>query len=289
MTTLDPFFAGGKSSPAPTSAHRQATVTPVIFCGPGSNLYPLCDPSSSTSTLTPASLSEALPKALLPVGNRPLIAYPLQYLVSAGIKHAIVLAPANQHRALEAALKGMRLQLPHVPEGKGSSSKQAAPSDESNIVVFDGLSPAASATKGADASSGNVAIKVELLPLGPYDRLGNAAAEEESDENEASEEAAKVEDEFRRISRPGTAELLRWIASIGKLEVRICALSSPISIRHCLSALTQYLITLPHLPIGRSAGPSRRLCGPFAAPHVLPALLLCLLCAFSAHRRYITV
>ena len=52
-------------------------------------------------------------KALLPVGNRPLISYPLRHLAEAGIKNAIVVrAP---HRA--AGLPFVRPRLPMVLGG----------------------------------------------------------------------------------------------------------------------------------------------------------------------------
>lgn len=198
--------SGGGSYQDATTPRRP--LTPIIFAGPGSNLYPLCDPYSSSS-------ADTLPKALLPVANRPLISFPLQQLVSSGIKHALVLAPNNQHRALESALRMVRLQVPASSSGQRSSSHNSAASasSSSNIVVLDGLSPSlnAASSKARDSA----AIIVELLPLGPYDGKTVAVpTDEESDEESG---------DFRRISRPGTAELLRWVASIGKLEVSMIA------------------------------------------------------------------
>lgn len=196
-------------------------LTPVIFAGPGSSLYPLCDPYSSSS-------ADSLPKALLPLANRPLISLPLQQLVSAGLKHALVLASANQHRAIETALKGVRLHRPQVSSTSGFKSHLTPAQSSSNIVVVDGLSPAVNPASSKVKAFESAAIFVELLPLGPYD--GKLAANLDDTENENSHHA-----EFRTTARPGTAELLRWLTSIGKLEVstnseKVVLLPSPSSL-----------------------------------------------------------
>lgn len=95
--------------------------------------------------------------------------------------------------------------------------------EESNIVVVDGLSTSAAA-KGNEAALAAAAIKVELLPLGPYDTLGGKAVDmEDHDEDTADPRTSRSRDapEFRPLARPGTAELLRWMSSIGKLEVSL--------------------------------------------------------------------
>ncbi|CAO1616589.1 unnamed protein product [Parajaminaea phylloscopi] len=212
MSTLGLLSPAGEANTTASSASYgdhsspRRPLTPIIFAGPGSNLYPLCDPYSSSS-------SDSLPKALLPVANRPLISLPLQQLVSAGIKHALVLAPANQHRIIEAALKTVRLQVPHGVSSSTSKGQSHSSQSSSSIAVFDGLSPSlASATARAKAAE-SAAILVDLLPLGPYDGKTVTHADNEDDEDEDN-----TASDFRRIARPGTAELLRWISSIGKLE-----------------------------------------------------------------------
>ncbi|PWN25830.1 hypothetical protein BDZ90DRAFT_233845 [Jaminaea rosea] len=199
---------GGSSSLGDNNlaSRGRRPLTPIIFAGPGSNLYPLCDPYSSSTT-------DALPKALLPLANRPLISFPLQHLVSAGFKHAIVLAPSHQHKAIEGALKGVRLHPPAVVGQKGAAAAAAAAassSTSSNIAVVDGLSAGSKHWE----SSTNAAIVVELLPLGPYDGKDS----NQSSKDTAAGDGQDENDGFRRIARPGTAELLRWVASIGKLE-----------------------------------------------------------------------
>lgn len=183
--------------------------TPIIFAGPGANLYPLCDPYSS-------SPSESLPKALLPVANRPLISYTLQHLVSAGLKHALLLAPANQHKSIEAALRSIRLHGPPQAPAKGTQASSSSAAS-SNIAVIDGLAATSSSSSMSSSGSSNVVISVELLPLGPFDGKTTTA----DDDDESSNGRAS---EFRKTSRPGTAELLRWIDYIGKLEVSLIAI-----------------------------------------------------------------
>ncbi|PWN24019.1 hypothetical protein BCV69DRAFT_279924 [Microstroma glucosiphilum] len=210
------IFSSSRQDAASSSASAPAPapLLPIIFCGPGSNLYPLCDPSSSSSSST----TESLPKAILPVANRPLIAYPLQHLASAGFKRVLVVAPSTQHRAIEVALKGLRLQVPHVSEGKATGGAKdnskggANMTDETNIAVVDGLSAAVTSKAAAAPSGPSAAMRVELIPLGPYDVKG--AGEIKGDAGQDGSDQL----EFRRVARPGTAELLRWLAHIGKLE-----------------------------------------------------------------------
>ncbi|CAO1629089.1 unnamed protein product [Sympodiomycopsis kandeliae] len=232
QTTSKP---SSSSSPLSSSANP-LPLTPIIFCGPGSNLYPLCDPSSSsTSTqVSTTSLPTSLPKSLLPIANRPLISFPLQQLVSAGIKYAIVLAPINQHKAIENALKSVRLQVPNTTATSGTTSTPYLPflasgkQQESNIAVYTGIDNPTKSSTGGSSSSAGIDIRVHLLPLGPYDTLGFIGdddqvveKEDESESDQDDDAQSSAEDErnaFRRISRPGTAELLRWLDSIGKLE-----------------------------------------------------------------------
>lgn len=54
------------------SAHHALGLTVIILCGEGSDLKPI------TTTLK-------LPKALLPVANKPMIQYPLEWVLEAGL------------------------------------------------------------------------------------------------------------------------------------------------------------------------------------------------------------
>jgi translation initiation factor eIF-2B subunit gamma len=164
------------------------SLLPIIFSGPGSNLYPLCDASSSAASAS---------KALLPVANRPLIAYALQSLLSAGLTSTLLLAPASQHAAITKVFSTIKLIPPTSPALQGEKRKAREVKDEKKsigIVVVENLS---------HSTNEATTMKVELLGLGPYDGKDSDKAVGGSD--------------FRRQNL-GTAELLRWVASIGKLE-----------------------------------------------------------------------
>ncbi|KAI9307092.1 nucleotide-diphospho-sugar transferase [Cunninghamella echinulata] len=64
----------------PKHHHRQSEFQAVILAGYG-----------SSNRLYPISEDDNLPKALLPVGNKPMIAYTLEWLEKAGVYDAIVL------------------------------------------------------------------------------------------------------------------------------------------------------------------------------------------------------
>jgi hypothetical protein len=62
---------------------------------------------------------------------------------------------------------------------------------------------------GAAARSDADGFSVELLPLGPHDKAPGVAA---------------MEGEMRETETPGTAELVRWYGSLGRIQVRLLAL-----------------------------------------------------------------
>ncbi|WFD35882.1 Translation initiation factor eIF-2B subunit gamma [Malassezia cuniculi] len=183
-----------------------ARYQPVIFSDAGSNLYPLCELPT-----------ERLPKAVLPVMNRPMIAYPLQWLVSAGFRSCLVIAPEAEHSVLASALRSLYL----VPVGQKSDSAAGADAtlsgnvSEGNVLVTiggTGARPAGTAPGSAedDPVAGERAqeepvMHIEILPAGPVD-----------------------ETPVRSIMHPtttltrnrwGTAQLLYWLAATRQLEV----------------------------------------------------------------------
>lgn len=177
-------------------------VVPIVFCGYGSNLYPLCDAASESS---PA-------KALLPVANRPLLALALQNLVAAGLSRCIVLAPAFQHAAIHKSLANVRL---HTPVSRRKDSK-AQKMDQGTNIAF---SPS--------SEQHDAAMTIDLLPLGPHD--GHSTGKN------APQTATSNSSPFR-TARLGTAELVRWIASLGMLEadpliVPVDLISTSLSLR----------------------------------------------------------
>lgn len=209
------------------SGHGAALVEPpflpILFCGPGANLYPLCDPQaagskkasgvsgSGASAVGAASGIDAdlpLPasgvKALLPVANVPIIAYPLQLLYSAGFSYAIVFAAKEAHPAISAALR--TCSLVHPPHSAPSTS-----SSTSSINVREWSSSSTSTAGSSNVTAGDPSIfRIELFPLGPRDGKLDSDAEDIS---------------FGKRSGAGTAQLLLWLHSLGRLTVSVPATS----------------------------------------------------------------
>ncbi|KAI8985928.1 nucleotide-diphospho-sugar transferase [Pilobolus umbonatus] len=81
----------------PKHHHKQSEFQAVILGGYG-----------SSNRLYPISEEDNLPKAMLPVGNKPIIAYTLEWLEKAGIHDAIVLIQSvgNAPQKLSAFLRG---------------------------------------------------------------------------------------------------------------------------------------------------------------------------------------
>lgn len=83
----------------------------VVLCGPGHRLSPLTD-------------EEKLPKCMVPVANRPMLYYPLSWLMQAGITDVIVVASATGGQRLQNYLTriydGGRVDLVLVEEYRGT-------------------------------------------------------------------------------------------------------------------------------------------------------------------------
>ncbi|KAN0060044.1 Translation initiation factor eIF-2B subunit gamma [Thecaphora frezii] len=226
-------FTTAPSAAPPPNTHPPL-LQPIVFCGHGNNLYPLCSsPTSAPSLSSPTDApSTALPKALLPILNRPMIAYPLQQILSAGLRHVIILAPSEQHQQIAAALKTIILIPPvAVPQSKKAASAAAAAaavyeaSRHPNLAVTVGLSstynlsgtPGSAPTGGylagtnistsSPSSADSAVMKIDLLPLGPDDVTGKIA-----DAGLAGPASGT-----KRARKMGTAPLLSWLHSIGRL------------------------------------------------------------------------
>lgn len=207
-------------------------VQPIIFCGPGSNLYPLCSNTVATDASEDASqpAQTDLPKAMLPVFNRPMIAFALQQLLSAGLRHAIVFAPSEHHSIIAAALKSLILIPPTlIQSGKKNASSTAAAaaaaaaveeaSKYPNVSVSVGLHSTSAASSAPSAGnpylSGNnfavssmqneIVMRVDLLPLGPGD-----VTTSKSDSRHSS-----AAGKYKKL---GTAGLISWLHSVGRLD-----------------------------------------------------------------------
>ena len=183
------------------SLHAQR-FQPVIFSDTGSNLYPLCDFPNDT-----------LPKALVPVLNRPMIAFPLQWLVSAGFRSCLLVAPIAEHAALSDALRSLYL----IPSGMGREAEQglsnaaqvaASASSASNVSVSFGSSTSSIISGSGtgslvDPQPSSPIMHVELVPYGP--KMG--------------ESVRSLREPSKTVSRTrwGTAQLLYWLAATRKL------------------------------------------------------------------------
>ncbi len=195
-------------------------VQPIIFCGPGSNLYPLCSNTvgADDSKDGPHTSQTDLPKAMLPVFNRPVIAFALQQLLSAGLRHAVVFAPSEHHSTIAAALRSLILIPPTlIQSGKKVSSVAAAAaaaaveeaSKYPNITVSIGLNSTSSSSTAPSAAnpylSGNsfavsslqneTMMRVDLLPLGPDDVTSSKA------DSQASSAAGK----YKKLGTAGSS------------------------------------------------------------------------------------
>ncbi|KAK2749970.1 hypothetical protein FQN55_002688 [Onygenales sp. PD_40] len=98
---------------------------------PHSNVVPhagfqaliLCGPGVSLNTFT--SNPEEFPKALVPIANRPMVWYPLDWCYRMGITNITLITPESSQPALEAALS----QNPHLTSLPSPSPSVLAPPD----------------------------------------------------------------------------------------------------------------------------------------------------------------
>ncbi|KAL7269445.1 Translation initiation factor eIF-2B subunit gamma [Rhizina undulata] len=79
------------------SAHPSTGFQAVILCGPGTSLYPFTG-------------AEDMPKALLPIANKPMLHYPLEWCEKAGVDSILVLTLTEHHSAIQSYLRSHRLQ-----------------------------------------------------------------------------------------------------------------------------------------------------------------------------------
>jgi NDP-sugar pyrophosphorylase family protein len=84
--------------------------------------------------------AQGVPKALVPIGGRPLAAYQLALLARAGVERVIVSCAAGQEEAFERALEGFGLEVACVgepePLGRGGGLRLAAGARESDGPIY---------------------------------------------------------------------------------------------------------------------------------------------------------
>ncbi|KAF2466304.1 uncharacterized protein BDR25DRAFT_268739 [Lindgomyces ingoldianus] len=90
---------------------------------PGFQALILCGPGASFSTFT--SSPKDIPKALLPIANRPMLWYPLEWCYRMGITDIVVVTPPESLEAIEAAMS----QNPHLTSLPAPKPDILAPKD----------------------------------------------------------------------------------------------------------------------------------------------------------------
>ncbi|KAK4205740.1 putative translation initiation factor eIF-2B subunit gamma [Triangularia verruculosa] len=75
----------------------------VTIANPGLQALILCGPGSSFPTFT--ANPDENPKALLPIANRPMVWYPLEFCYRAGITNITLICPPSAKEAIDGALK----------------------------------------------------------------------------------------------------------------------------------------------------------------------------------------
>ncbi|KAK6540035.1 hypothetical protein TWF694_008867 [Orbilia ellipsospora] len=76
------------------SAHNSLGLTAVILCGEGTDLKPIIS-------------AQKLPKALLPVANKPMLQYPLEWVLDAGLDSIVIVCIKGQETAIKAFVKDL--------------------------------------------------------------------------------------------------------------------------------------------------------------------------------------
>ncbi|KAF1980307.1 eukaryotic translation initiation factor-like protein subunit eIF2B-gamma [Bimuria novae-zelandiae CBS 107.79] len=90
---------------------------------PGFQALILCGPGASLSTFT--SSPKDIPKALLPVANRPMVWYPLEWCYRMGVTDITIVTPPESLEAIEAALS----RDPHLTSLPAPKPDIIAPAD----------------------------------------------------------------------------------------------------------------------------------------------------------------
>ncbi|CAO2652493.1 Nn.00g007760.m01.CDS01 [Neocucurbitaria sp. VM-36] len=90
---------------------------------PGFQALILCGPGASFSTFT--STPKEIPKALLPIANRPMVWYPLEWCYRMGVTDITVITPPESLEAIEAAMS----QNPHLTTLPSPKPDILAPKD----------------------------------------------------------------------------------------------------------------------------------------------------------------
>ncbi|MCJ1310297.1 hypothetical protein MMC25_003959 [Agyrium rufum] len=115
-----------KQVPIGNKEHQIISRMPhaITMPNPGFQALILCGPGLSLNTFT--SNPEEFPKALVPIANRPMVWYPLDWCYRMGITNIYLITPASSKTAIDAALS----QNPHLT---------SLPSPRADILAPEGL------------------------------------------------------------------------------------------------------------------------------------------------------
>ncbi|KAK6346321.1 hypothetical protein TWF730_010648 [Orbilia blumenaviensis] len=100
------------------SSHHALGLTVIILCGEGGDLKPI-------------SSSIKLPKALLPIANKPMIQYPLEWALDAGLDTIIIVCMSGQETTIQNAANEIYANR----ESQTPASKHAKPLQKPQIVA----------------------------------------------------------------------------------------------------------------------------------------------------------
>ncbi|KAH7066790.1 hypothetical protein BKA63DRAFT_127832 [Paraphoma chrysanthemicola] len=95
----------------------------AVLPPPGFQAIILCGPGASFSTFT--STPKEIPKALLPIANRPMVWYPLEWCYRMGVTDITIVTPPESLEAIEAAMS----QNPHLTSLPTPKPDIVAPQD----------------------------------------------------------------------------------------------------------------------------------------------------------------
>ena len=200
------------ASPAPPSAAPD--VRPVVLAGPGLGLYPLTDaglgPTASTSADGEASTSSHAPvKALLPVGNRPMIEGVLRWIEDAGLNGACCARMSSSSLAVRTYRSDIQLTFGEALVAHASLQRTAllgeldAPPGYVHLVL------------SADACPDVLILAFESQQSQLAQYLRHRRQDSTLSSNLRIDLQCAEDD-----ARTGTATLLGWAAAQGHLKVR---------------------------------------------------------------------